>query len=43
VLRAVRSRRTAWLAARLEALTDAQRASIAGAINSLDALLRQPS
>lgn len=41
VLRAVRSRRTAWLAARLETLSRAERARIAAAIDSLAALVAQ--
>ena len=35
VLRAVRSRRTAWLAARLEALAPEERERIAGAVDAL--------
>jgi DNA-binding MarR family transcriptional regulator len=41
LLRRVRSRRTAWLAARLQALTDDERARIAGAVDALDALVSQ--
>ncbi len=40
VLRAVRSRRTAWLASRLDALDPAQRASIAAAVDALGALVQ---
>ena len=43
VLRAVRSRRTAWLAARLEALPAQQRAGIAAAVDGLAALLEEPN
>jgi DNA-binding MarR family transcriptional regulator len=39
VLRQVRSRRTAWLAARLKRLTPEQLAAIAGAVEPLAALL----
>ena len=39
VLRAVKSRRTAWLAARLKALTDDERTAIAHAIEPLAALV----
>jgi DNA-binding MarR family transcriptional regulator len=42
VLRAVRSRRTAWLAARLASLSPAERQAVAGAIDALDALVRRP-
>lgn len=41
LLRRVRSRRTAWLAARLQALTDDERARIAGAVDALAALVAQ--
>jgi DNA-binding MarR family transcriptional regulator len=39
VLRRIRSRRTAWLAQRLEQLTPADRAAVEGAIDSLEKLL----
>lgn len=42
VLRAVRSRRTAWLAARLESVSPEERERIATSIDALAALLRQP-
>jgi DNA-binding MarR family transcriptional regulator len=42
VLRAIRSKRTAWLSARLNALTDVDLAAIAAAIAPLEALLVQP-
>ena len=42
VLRAVRSRRTAWLATRLEALDTGDRARIAAAVDSLAALVDLP-
>jgi DNA-binding MarR family transcriptional regulator len=41
VLRAVRSRRTAWLAARLEQLSDRDRAAIDAAIEPLARLLAE--
>ena len=41
LLRRVRSRRTAWLAARLQALTDDERERIAGAVDALGALVAQ--
>lgn len=41
LLRRVRSRRTAWLAARLQALTDDERARIADAVDALSALVTQ--
>ena len=41
VLRAVRSRRTAWLATRLDALTPADRARIAAAVDALTELVPQ--
>jgi DNA-binding MarR family transcriptional regulator len=41
VLRTVRSRRTAWLAARLEALGAGERAAIAAAIEPLAALVNR--
>ena len=41
VLRRVRSRRTAWLAARLQALTPDERARIAEAVDALSALVTQ--
>ena len=41
VLRAVRSRRTAWLAARLEHLSDGERAAIEAAIEPLARLLEE--
>lgn len=41
LLRRVRSRRTAWLAARLQALTAEERASIASAVDALSALVTQ--
>jgi len=41
VLRAVRSRRTAWLASRLEALSIEQRERIAAATDALEALLKE--
>lgn len=41
LLRRVRSRRTAWLAERLQALTDEERASIAAAVDALSALVTQ--
>jgi DNA-binding MarR family transcriptional regulator len=40
-LRSARSRRTAWLAARLRRLTDDQRAAIASALDPLSLLLRE--
>jgi DNA-binding MarR family transcriptional regulator len=39
LLRRVRSRRTAWLAARLQALTPEERARIAAAVDALSALV----
>jgi len=42
VLRAVRSRRTAWLAARLETLSLTERAAIEAAIEPLAALVNRP-
>lgn len=42
VLRRVRSRRTAWLAARLATLTPQQRASVDAAIDGLSALVVRP-
>ena len=42
VLRTVRSRRTAWLAARLETLSAAERAVVAAAIEPLAALVNRP-
>lgn len=41
ILRAVRRRRTAWLAARLEQLTDDERARIAAALDALHGLVSQ--
>lgn len=41
LLRRVRSLRTAWLAERLQALTDDERARIAGAVDALSALVTQ--
>lgn len=41
LLRRVRSRRTAWLAARLQALSPDERASIAAAVDALQALVSQ--
>jgi DNA-binding MarR family transcriptional regulator len=41
VLRAIRSKRTAWLAARLNALTDVDLAAIAAAIAPLEAVVVQ--
>jgi DNA-binding MarR family transcriptional regulator len=41
VLRAVRSRRTAWLAARLASLAPAERQAVGDAIDALDALVRR--
>jgi DNA-binding MarR family transcriptional regulator len=41
VLRVIRSKRTAWLSARLGALADVDLAAIAGAIGPLEALLGQ--
>jgi DNA-binding MarR family transcriptional regulator len=41
VLRAVRRRRTAWLASRLDGLDAKQRASVSGAIDALAALVAQ--
>lgn len=41
VLRAIRSKRTAWLSARLDALADVDLAAIAAAISPLEALLVQ--
>lgn len=41
LLRRVRSRRTAWLAERLQALTADERASIAAAVDALSALVTQ--
>jgi len=40
-LRSARSRRTAWLAARLRRLSDDQRAAIAAALDPLSLLLRE--
>lgn len=42
VLRAIRSKRTAWLSARLTALTEVDLAAVAAAIAPLEALLVQP-
>ena len=42
VLRAVRSRRTAWLASRLASLSEAERQAVADAIDALDALVNRP-
>jgi DNA-binding MarR family transcriptional regulator len=42
LLRSVRSRRTAWLASRLEALDGSQREAIAAAIEPLAALVSRP-
>ena len=42
VLRVIRSKRTAWLTARLSKLTDADLAAIAAAIAPLEALVVQP-
>jgi DNA-binding MarR family transcriptional regulator len=39
VLRSVRKRRTAWLAARLDRLTDAERVAVAAALEPLEKLL----
>lgn len=41
-LRALRSKRTAWLASRLDGLQDSDRAAIAGALRPLAALLEHP-
>jgi DNA-binding MarR family transcriptional regulator len=41
VLRSVKKRRTAWLAARLERLTDEERASIEAAVPALERLLEE--
>jgi DNA-binding MarR family transcriptional regulator len=41
VLKVIRSKRTAWLSARLSALADVDLAAIAGAIGPLEALLGQ--
>ena len=41
MLRRVRSRRTAWLAARLQALAPAERDAIADAVEPLSRLLHQ--
>ena len=41
LLRRVRSRRTAWLAARLQALTTDERARISDAVDALAALVAQ--
>ena len=41
VLKAIRSKRTAWLSARLGRLTDTDRATVAAAIAPLEALLAQ--
>jgi DNA-binding MarR family transcriptional regulator len=41
LLRRVRSRRTAWLAARMQALTPDERERIAGAVDALSALVTQ--
>ena len=42
VLRAVRSRRTAWLASRLASLSEVERQAVADAIDALDALVNRP-
>jgi len=42
VLRVIRTKRTAWLAARLETLSEADLATIEAAIGPLEALLGQP-
>jgi DNA-binding MarR family transcriptional regulator len=41
VLKAIRSKRTAWLSARLSKLADTDLAAVAGAIAPLEALLAQ--
>jgi DNA-binding MarR family transcriptional regulator len=43
VLRSVRQRRTAWLAARLDRLTDRERAAVEAAIEPLEKLLEADS